>query len=1442
MVNELRESVDKNIEQTDIPDGWLNATAFADQLGIHGNTWKKVLKRFGPVKSEWVKEFSNKQGKGIVFYHPDYIKEIVDFVAKNSDEMPEGWITTNALAKELSTALPVVFKMAEAYRESNPEWFKEFTSKAGRKYLYFHPALIKKVTEDYQKYSAPPTGWATLTSIHRKLNGYNFKALNILIEKKYPFSFNTDQVGDFRGKDGKVLRYYHPDIVEAIIKDILAPRLPRKTGWKTVTELSDDLCIARAVIKKLAEEYRDVHQDWFENVVSDDGHNKILTVLHPELVKIIFNRYKNREGFAPNGWQSPQTIARETGVFFPAFLKEQITKYRELHPEWFAIYLNRPGRRVEHYHPELVKIIRVLIENYVSARTGLVRLIDISREADTDVEAVRRAITKLSIPYKKILDESNKFCIFVDPAVVDVIKDEILRTHRIIKAVEPKVKKDVEPRHELEQYIKDIGLSSAELGDYSVDFKQLIRIFGSSGAVILLYELRPDFKSIPVEHVKRVLAEYLGSYLSIKHAFNLKDVVAAAKFLSNPSLRQRIFENVKADCLNYYFEQRKNGSSDDAYQIIYSYLVQSLDELGGDIPKVVEDMIMEVMDYYTSAIRDFHKPEKFVDKLSEGRDFPDLHQRINMKELKDKKRMLIADEMGLGKSASVIMAKEQMGLGCALVIVPGSVVKLGTWQNYLCDDPERKGYFRAGTAPRVLVVESPSDLQGVTKDQYDYVIVSHERLNNRYAALLSSLDPDLLIVDEVHKLKNLNGKRSGSLMPLVSGLGDEKYVALLSGTPIPNKVRDIAFVLKLLYPGQFGKMQDSDLVKTIIQSSADEILKMLIPHMQMKELEDVVEMPNRKQEVVDVKMSKVESDVYEGLLELDELTAKEKMGALRKFLMNPALLDSTPSYEGSKLVALRSELQGFFKTKSKAVVFVNEYTTGVLRCRNAVLVKERLGLPPDVAIEAFHGEEGNDKLRPKIQHRFNNTPERMVIFISGKTSDVGNSFVAAEETLVYSEPWTEADLRQQLARVFRPGLDHDIHEKIFVVGGSIEQGIHEYIRHKYKIIEKVLKGIPTTEIEQRILKNAENQKDDSGIGDRIDFEINSELARDYFSWKQKLDQFFGYTKENGEERIAKFLETWGADYARGYREMGARSYQSNVNRASGALIGEMVDASGRHPATLQILDIASGPEMLRRHIGSKLQQNVSSIDINPHHFIDSTSGRARVASWTKIPCKPRTIDYINCAMAFQSSSFAPSRGMYERVNVLREMNRVLKSGGRAVISMIYSMRMSDMDKFKLFADALGFKIIDDFSGLATRGEDFESQIITLEKIADCEKTAEQVVKAVGHDNVSGLKFERLEKKKLKKSRKVMTGFYLDERKKIINLNDTDLAITREEKEVEDHVRALVMEFKSVKQIPAEQIIANNYIRVFVSGSYHLFKRLKSAPGIIVLNDALLRER
>jgi hypothetical protein len=88
--------------------------------------------------------------------------------------------------------------------------------------------------------------------------------------------------------------------------------------------------------------------------------------------KRVLQQRKPRSDFGPKeeiplqreGWKSANSLRKELGIDYYA-IKAFAEKYREEHPEWFEV--QRPsgkgGPPSEHYHPELVEIIREHFKN-----------------------------------------------------------------------------------------------------------------------------------------------------------------------------------------------------------------------------------------------------------------------------------------------------------------------------------------------------------------------------------------------------------------------------------------------------------------------------------------------------------------------------------------------------------------------------------------------------------------------------------------------------------------------------------------------------------------------------------------------------------------------------------------------------------------------------------------------------------------------------------------------------------------------------------------------------------------------------------------------------------------------------------------------------------------------------------------------------------------------
>ncbi len=1466
------------------PKEWRTDHSLANSWGHHHETVAAAAEKYKESHPEWFKEYASpRSNAGMIHYHPDLVVQLgADLkvsdkilLRKDAEKPPNGWRTPKALQAPWFKKKKDILAAADKYREDHPEWFHIYWSgQLGDSTEFLHPDLINKLKIDLgieeiiktrELATKAPKGWRTEGAIAADWV-LGTSTISNATEK-----YRADHPEWFGQYWSTVLKsnteHYHPDLIKNLEEDLkIKEKFSREdigklapVGWRTPEWLFGQHNTHRDFFTKLANPHREGHPEWFD-VYQVKKFGPLVEHYHPTLVKLLENspeliaRLTEREasGKAPEDWKTASAItAQWKGISKPSVIAATAEKYREDHPEWFGSYWSkRLGSRTEYFHPELIgRIEKDLDMEKRKAKKESAPVAPVGWRTPKAIAAEWHGfdgtVSKIGEKYRADHPEWFKmywsFFLATEtehyhPDLIERVKED----YNEYKAQRDGKKIESRTQEELKLFLKEISENISEL---SKNFRELIKVFGSSRCVDVLFQFRPEYKVLKHDYVKGLISEYLGDCLNISCGVppDRKNILLVVEQLSNPDLREGLYEAIKDDCYHYLLNQQRADPLKDRLGATAEYKNHLRSRSGATDNVVFNEIVDRVIKYYTDLWKSYDKPPQFVDALKAGREFPDINQRINIKELEDKKRLVIADEMGVGKSASVIMAKEHLGLKCALVVVPSNVVQ--TWKNYLSDVKEG-GYFKPGQAPKILVVESVEQLQGVQEAGYDYVLISHERLTDRYADGLLEIPYDMLIVDEYHKLKSLKGVRSEKLLRLAQKIDkqepkegeaaseeSEKYLALLSGTPVPNKVQDIAISLKLLYPERFGKTDDSQLVLQILKGDVLNLRSLLLPRLQMKSLRDAVEMPPLTEELIEIEAGELEKEIYGVFLEDDELASTEKLSLLRQFTLSPWTTESTPGFKGAKIERVGEDIRNAFETKNRVLLFVDDFVENVIRGEHTIM--QEFNLPPDVVVRVVHGgisTEERNAIQAEFQDRTN--PQKIFLIVSGQTADVGVDYSAAEEVFHYNEPWTKYRKLQELGRAYRPGLAQPLHARTYITKGTIEEGMYEYILQKYRAVEKLVRGIPLSQLEQQLLQEDE-KRDDSGL------EVNADLAAYYFSNWDRMMQFFGHTKELGEENFRSFVETHGKEYARGYSELGVRSYQANANRVSGTVMHQMIRGGRPQLEEIKILDVASGPEMLKRHIDERYQDKITSVDINPYHFMEGESEQRVVGSWTALPFEARSFNYVNLSLAIDQASFIPSKGKTERIEVLKELNRVLKVGGKAVMSMIYSVDFKDNAGFHSALSKLGFKAVDEFCGEVSSGTRYNSRLIVLEKMDDVEIESEE--KVAGEDLLAlldvkereGMKLVQKEAK-IRDTRKVLTSFEINGRKEKIQLNELDRLVLAEEEDIVVQGENLKKLYTRIEAIPPKLILENGFVRIKVGDKYVLFKKLKRASGVVVI--------
>lgn len=1475
LVSKFREKLE---EYEAAPSGWQIATQVARALGRSFTTVSKLAEPYKQQHPEWFKKYATNKGSLTLHYGPELIKLMNNELNKHKSA-PAGWMNAYQIAEEVGRSVPLVSKIAGKLTSQDDPRVGIFLGSKNVLGTYYSPELTLLIKERCGGFERPPKGWLNINQISKKLN----KAHGIVQKLVEEFTDkNHDLKATYLTHGGQVRPHFAPEVIQRIEEKLGEIKIAPE-GWRPIRALVPIIGRDYTTIKTMAQQYLKDHTEWSEMYQNSENF-QISEHYSPELIELLareFSKFKE----APPGWltlrQLKQGLDRGS-----EFTKEVAEEFLKNNPEWKGTYLDSSNNIRTHYHPELAerlrervaslkqppdgwkngyniakslnkshKTIQGLAKDYVSKHpdSAGIYLDKINRPstyyAPQFQEYLEKEFSKKSsapagwmtlrgleqiIPHdrdtiKKLLDRNSgaedtanyidaqgRLRIHYSPKVIETVKQqlEVVRQER----------QGLQQGWELKQELQSLVTAFAkEATPEHEQLEKLLNLFGNSNIVDILFKFNPQFKKLPIGYVKSMLADYLGNFLGASPPLNLNNLIGQEVFLEDESFQEYLYEIIKNDVLSYSSKQKK--SAEDPKQLVFNYL-ENLKHKSSEVQNFNFSAIMrKVESYYNSIFEELHKPHNLIESLEAHRSFPEFYQLINIKELVDKKKILLADEMGVGKSASAILTKEYLRLKSALIVVPSNIVN--TWLTYLSDKTNESGkqigYFKKGQSPRVLVVEDLASLQHNIAN-YDYVLLSQERLNEAYTQALAGMSFDMIIVDEIHKLKNIgSGIRAANIIELAKSIkGENQYLALLSGTPVPNKVEDLAIILKLLYPEEFAHVRNNDLVRRIIYSDVIDLRSKLLPRMQMKSLAESVEMPKLQENIIATELSDLEKTIYETLLEEDEIEAPDKMRILRQFLLNPELLDATPNIESSKIKAVREALRRDFKNHKKVIMFVNGYINNVIKGDKNII--DQLQLPSDVSVRVIHGEVSK-KERATAQEELRTSDKKMLLLVSGQTADVGVDFSAGEKVNFYNEPWTKYEQRQELGRVYRPGLVQNLESDVFITKDTIEEGIHLYIQAKEQAIEKLLRGIPRSEIENRLLDESEKQTDPN-------LEVNPELARYYFSDWDKMAKIFAYIKEIGEKNFMQFLAEFGKDYATCYLNLGNRSYQANADRVSGTIIDELVKKSGQNAQEIKMLDIASGPEMLKRHMTSDYNNSIISMDINKEHF-QSAGGKRAVASFTNIPFKSESMDYANFALALHYTQFVPSRNNYERLEALLELNRVLKVRGKAVINMIYSLDFKDENKFRNVLTKIGFKVSDEYSGEVAGGRNYKSKVFTLEKINSHEQSLTEAVHAIGKDTLEGLKL-LANNTSLKDSRKIIEEFNIAGKHMEVNFNEEDKRVLAEEQEITNLGEKLKIRYGSIQDISREDVISNGLTRILVKDKYILFKRLKSGEGVVVI--------
>ena len=516
--------------------------------------------------------------------------------------------------------------------------------------------------------------------------------------------------------------------------------------------------------------------------------------------------------------------------------------------------------------------------------------------------------------------------------------------------------------------------------------------------------------------------------------------------------------------------------------------------------------------------------------------------------LLQEKRILIADEMSLGKTLEDVVAdmvlENKTGEHFQHVkIVPhGMKDKWGRkFREYIEDD-------RIG---KIVVLNTYSDEELRGLEEADRIVVSYEalsfnesgtskrRLKKIKDILVRSGRRKKVTLDEGQNAKNPGAEayRSRNVMDVANSA---EYLSILSGTPIPNTLRDTYVLISLLMPNEFPTPRavreaygrDPGLIRSVLRSKS---IRRLV--------DDILDLPPVREDFVAIKLNPDQEKLYRIILENDELEGTRKLQLLRKALMDPALINpEMMDADQRHLVLAPSSVYEFFDgvvadvvpKGEKIVLFSPDFRKGVTE-----KLEQRYAQYDSARMDGTNRNK-REEIRLKFQKGDVN------VLVSTSVSEEGINLNRGNHVGFLLEDYAPGKRGQKIARERRWGQKKEVVVHTPIVEGTVAQGVRELIQVKEQAIDFILdKGKKLTVDQRRAMSD-----DPTRASSLFKYMYTPEQQAAIYVNRMNIRM----ARSGDEKAVLNWAKKAGRKYAENYCSHWDTSYQANVARLYGQII------------------------------------------------------------------------------------------------------------------------------------------------------------------------------------------------------------------------------------------------------------------------------------------------
>jgi SWI/SNF-related matrix-associated actin-dependent regulator 1 of chromatin subfamily A len=444
------------------------------------------------------------------------------------------------------------------------------------------------------------------------------------------------------------------------------------------------------------------------------------------------------------------------------------------------------------------------------------------------------------------------------------------------------------------------------------------------------------------------------------------------------------------------------------------------------------------------------------------------HQEGGIEFLLKNKKCILADDMGLGKTYQSIVSAIESGAERVLIVCPSSL-KIN-WKREVenfCDEDDVS-----------IISGSYWNPSKFTIINYDILKNFHtiEEKNKEYEDWelrreIVEYNPDLIILDEAHYVKNHKSNRGRIIKDLVKRFGVEK-VWLLTGTPIANRPMDYYNLLSIIdspvtnnwvhyaktyCDGRRFRKGRKYIWVTTGSSNLEELASKTRRTILRRKKEDVLDLPEKL--VTPVYLELRDKSGYDSVWEdyMEKRRLEGKKGNPQKDLVEMTLLRTFLSMETVPYSIEKAEEA--LELGKKVIIFCNfnDEMDAFIRHFGDKSVCVRGGM--------------TDKQKQISVDRFQND-EKYTVFIGQiKAAGVGLTLTEAEIVIMNSLDWVPGNHEQAEDRAYRIGQNKTVNIYYMLIEKTIDILIWKILQNKKKIIGTI---IGEDEIIDEFIKETEN--------------------------------------------------------------------------------------------------------------------------------------------------------------------------------------------------------------------------------------------------------------------------------------------------------------------------------------------------------------------------------